>query len=248
MDISRAFTYIFDDSDWVGKLVITVVLTVFAFIPLFGLIAVAALLGYVVELVRNVRENNPMPLPQWENFGDKIASGGSVLVAFIAYNLPNILLGCCAYTLSTTLGGSDSTPISLVVACCLTPIIIAYNVVAWPALAIGLIRFTETGKTGEFFRFGELYDTFTRHRSGTVRWILFTFVTNLLLLLLGVIPCIGWVAGPALLVPVQGHLLGQYARELDHAPKPKVKPKGPPPRPQQPPPQQRLAPRNRRPR
>jgi len=248
VDISRSFSYIFDDSDWVGKLVIIAVMTLLTiFVPLIGLIALAALLGYVVELARNVRDDILMPLPQWDTYGDKIANGGNVLVAYIIYNLPNVLIGCMIWFVPYAFGsGGQDSGISLLVWCCAGPLLLIYNLITWPMLAIGLIRYVDTGKTGEFFRFGDLFGTMRANSGLVLRWIIFSFLANLVLSLLAIIPCLGWIAAPALAVPVQGHLVGQLARELSGAGgdgKPKNKPKrqgppqpqGQPPRPQGPP-------------
>jgi hypothetical protein len=82
VDIGRAFTFPFDDEDWVGKLVMVIVWTLVAAIPLIGLVGAAALAGYVVELLRNMRRGDENPLPRWDNLGEKITDGANVLVAF----------------------------------------------------------------------------------------------------------------------------------------------------------------------
>jgi hypothetical protein len=45
----------------------------------------------------------------------------------------------------------------------------------------------------------------------------------LILVVVGLIPCIGWVAVPALAIPVHGYLIAQYADLIEE--KPKRKPK-----------------------
>ena len=68
MNFSRAFSYAFEDRDWLAKLLITFIVTVAAVLLtvfLVGFALWAALLGYYAELVRNVRIGAPQPLPRW---------------------------------------------------------------------------------------------------------------------------------------------------------------------------------------
>ena len=123
MDIIRAFTYVFEDRDWVNKILITTVITALSLLltPLFiGLLGWAALFGYVIELVRNVRLGSPTPLPRWDDFNRYLASGFNVLAAVIIYNLPNVVLGCVSTILGGNLGSGligSTLVLSLAAAC-----------------------------------------------------------------------------------------------------------------------------------
>jgi hypothetical protein len=225
VDISRAFLFAFDDKQWVEKLVLVVAATLLSFIPFFGLIGTAALLGYSVQIVENMRSGEPNPLPRWDNFGDLIARGGNVLVAYIVYMLPNVLAVCCIATLPGVVGNNElfSGGFTAIILCCLLPILLIYNLIAWPMLALGTIRYSEIGKINVFFEFGDLLAALQRNSSLTIQWIVFTFLANLVIGLFNVIPCLGWIVSLALTVPVQSHLLGQFAVLLDDKPKRKLK-------------------------
>jgi hypothetical protein len=228
MDFTAAFTFIFEDRQWTEKMVMTVVIAALALIPLFGLVALAALLGYVVELVQNVRSKQRHPLPRWDRLGEKVTSGGSVLVAALVYNLPLLLVSCCALALplgltgdATTFAGTGAT---LAVVCCAVPLLIAYTLVTWPMLALGTIRFADTGSISAFFQFGDLFYTLYSDLPTTARWLVFSVLANMVIGLLTVIPCLGWLAMIALVYPVQGYLLGQFALLIEDN-KPGRKPK-----------------------
>jgi multisubunit Na+/H+ antiporter MnhG subunit len=228
LDFTRAFSYVFDDKQWTEKLVITVIMTFLAVIPLLGLVAVAALLGYGVELVQNVRDGRPDPLPRWGNYGDKIASGGNVLVAWIVYNILNFLVVCCVATVPGLIGNSEffSSGFSLVALCCIFPALLVYNLFIWAMLAIGLVRYAEVGTIGVFFQFGDLFSTLNAHSRLLVQWVIMSLIAAAVLGFINIVPCIGWLASLALIFPVQGHLLGQLAYALDDKPKRKVKRSG----------------------
>jgi hypothetical protein len=230
VDITRAFTYVFDDEDWVGKLAMVLVWTVIGAIPVIGLLGFAALAGYTVLFIKNMRQGSEKPLPRWDNIGALVADGANVLIAAIVYNLGNMVLACGAILLapSFTLAEQGRSPsvadgAMLAVLCCLTIVILAYNLIIWPLLAIGLIRYAETGQLNSFFKTGSLFAILNRHLGDTVQWMVFSIFGSVVIGLIALIPCVGWIAAPAISLPVQAHLLGQYARLL--AQKPKATPK-----------------------
>lgn len=227
MDITRAFTFAFDDDEWVNKLVMIVIWTFISAIPIIGLVGFAALAGYVVELLRNMRRGVDNPLPRWDRLGDKLSHGFNVLIATLVYNIPNALLACGFLFLAPTFGtnvesATTASSAALAITCCLTVVMLGYNVIIWPLIALGTIRYVESGQITAFFQVSDLWATINRHLGQTAQWMIFTIFASLVLGALNVIPCIGWLATLALTVPVQGHLLGQFARDLE---KPKGKPK-----------------------
>lgn len=222
MDFAAAFTFIFDDRNWTEKLVITVVLAALTPVPVFGLAALAALLGYVVELVQGVHSGERHPLPRWDRLGEKITSGGHVLIAGLIYNLPLLLFICCALTLPLGLTGNGSgffsTSLAVALACCALPLIVLYTLVTWPMLALGTVRFANTGSVSAFFQFSDLIYTLYSDLPATARWVLYSLTANAVISLLTVIPCLGWLVMLALVYLVQGHLLGQFALLIEDKP------------------------------
>lgn len=218
MDFGRAFTYSFEDKEWVGKMVMTVLMVFVSIVPIFGLLATCALLGYITELARNIRNGHPRPLPKWDKFGEKATKGAYALLAILIYNLPAILISIILYTFSSVISQSLFGGFAFVViVCCALPVLFAYTVVAWSMLAIGLIRYGETGDNGVFYRFGKIFRTLQQNYSLTLQYVLYSILSNVVLSLIGAIPCIGWIGAPALYVSVQGYLIGEYGRQLSAA-------------------------------
>ena len=231
MDITRAFTYAFEDKEWASKLAMTAVV-VFAsavLTPLLvGFVGWAAIAGYLVELVANIRDGVAQPLPTWNDFGGKIGRGVNVLTAVIVYNLPLALIGCCSWVLNGIVGNSSGNSIIvLAMGCCLLPFSLIYTLLSWPILALALGRYIDDERLSVFFEIGSLVATLQERREITVQYVVFTFLADLALGVLGLIPCIGWVAGAMLAVPVHGALIGQFASAILG----KLKRKQPPPRP-----------------
>ncbi len=215
MELGRAFTYSFEDKQWVSKLVMTVLLVFVSAIPIFGLITTCTLLGYITELSRNIRNGHPRPLPKWDDYGGKTTKGAYVLLAMLIYNLPVILISIGLYTFSSILGQSLFGGVAFVVIVfCALPILFIYTAVAWSMLTIALNQYAETGDNGVFYRFGKLFRTLQQNTSLTLQYIMYSILSNVILGLIGAIPCIGWIGAPALYISVQGYLIGEYGRQL----------------------------------
>lgn len=218
MDIGRALSYVFDDPDWFNKLAITAIVTVASILLtpfLIGLLGWAALLGYTVDLVRNVRLGQRNPLPRWDDFNRFVSQGANVLVASVVYSLPNLLLGCVSSIVTQNMGsGFIGSTLVLGFSCCLFPLLLIYNLVMVPMLALGIGRYTEDPRVNVFFEFSFLFDTLRQHLDVLIQWWLSAVVINILFVVLGVIPVLGWVVLAALLVPVYGMLAAQLATTL----------------------------------
>ncbi len=215
MDISHAITYIFEDKQWVGKIVVLIMLLFVALIPVLGLVALAAALGFLVQIADNVRQGLPRPLPKWDDYGEKIGMGAHVLAALVVYHLPLLLLnGCLAFALNIVGSGSFGSLISLVITCCTFPLSLVYTLFAWTLLAVGLTEYVEKPTIDRFFRPAHLWDVIRSHGALTRQWILAATLVNVAVIVLGWIPCLGQLLALALMFPIHGHLLGQYARQL----------------------------------
>jgi predicted PurR-regulated permease PerM len=219
MGLGQAITTIFEDRLWINKLLIVLIMGLASLIPVVGLIALAALLGYLVEIAANVKRKVPGGLPIWSNFEKKIGDGAAVLAAVFVYNIPNFLLSGCVLT-SPGFFGNDLIAVGstrIVTLCCLSPILLIYSLLSWSMLAAGVVRFAETGKPVEFYRFNVLLEAIQRNSGATLQWVALATFLNVLFALLAATVC-GIVAVLALAIPLHGHLLGQYGQRVDFAP------------------------------
>lgn len=220
MSLGRAFSTIFNDPDWVSKLVIVVIL-VFAsalMMPflLAGLLPMSILLGYMLGIVNNVRDKRKVVLPRWDNYGDLLSRGAGVLVAIFVYNLPMILVGCC-FWLMPSLAGSDSFVqggLLLIMLCCSLPFVLIHLVLSWTFLAAGMNRYAKGETVSIFFQVGQLWEDVSTDWSITLQWLMMAIIVDIVVIIIAIIPCIGWVAAPAILYPVHAHLIGQYGQHL----------------------------------
>lgn len=236
MDIGRAFTFIFDDQEWTMKIGIAAAIAFVSIITtpiLIGLVGWAALLGYQVDLIRNLRDGHHAPLPRWDDYADKITTGASVLTAGFIYALPNILVSCCMFATSGFWSdGFFGSAVGLGITCCIFPFLLIYNLTTWPMMALALGRYAEERNIGVFFQFGDLFDTLRRNMIPVLQWALYTIIANILFGIVAAIPCIGWAVAPALWIPVQGYLTSGMVSLIEtpmrgpaNPPKPKRRPR-----------------------
>ncbi|MGH9323799.1 MAG: DUF4013 domain-containing protein, partial [Vicinamibacteria bacterium] len=88
-DVTRAFTFFFQDRNWIPKLAIG---TLFVFLTPF-IIGAIVTAGYAVSLARRTRENQDPLLPEWDDLQEIFFDGLRGLAVSLAHKLPLILLG-----------------------------------------------------------------------------------------------------------------------------------------------------------
>ena len=124
MDIGQSFSYIFEDQDWVKKLVIGSVLVLLSFLTI-GLAAIP-LAGWQLETTRRVIRGTQPTLPEWSDLGGLIRDGLKVVAGGFLWALPIILVGVCRNLLGGPLSSQvseDATVLilSLLILCLLVP-------------------------------------------------------------------------------------------------------------------------------
>src|SRR5689334_16594206 len=119
MDYGQAVSYIFEDKQWIGKIVILLLLMAASAIPLLGFLPFAICLGFLTQLVNNVRNGHPRPLPAWDDYTEKLSIGGQLLIAMLVYNLPILLLlMLTSFFVNVIGGGILGFTVNLMVMCC----------------------------------------------------------------------------------------------------------------------------------
>ena len=71
MDIAKSFTFMFEDPEWLRKLGIgflVVAVGLLFSVVLIGLIPLIIVLGYTLDVTRNVMDGQPNPLPEWNDW------------------------------------------------------------------------------------------------------------------------------------------------------------------------------------
>ncbi|GIW08921.1 MAG: hypothetical protein KatS3mg060_3726 [Dehalococcoidia bacterium] len=224
MNIGKAFSYVFEDPQWLQKVLFGALFQLLSIV----LIGIPFVLGYNVELVRNVHRGDANPLPEWSNLGEKFSEGLKLLVVYIVWALPFIVLYCCQIVLTAGLsgvagGGNRQTAdaiggvvaIASLALSCLMGLYGIFLAIIRPAIVVQYVR---TGEIGAGFRFGEVLGIVRRIPGPVIITALLGIVTGFIAQI-GVIAClIGVFFTAAYAYYVNGHLEGQVWQELDRAP------------------------------
>lgn len=104
MEISKSINFITEDPRWQQKLMIgtgvIIASTVFSFV-LIGFVGFIIFAGYCIRLLQNVRDGQPYPLPEWDQWGEDLARGFKLVVASLVWALPMLVLA-----IPTVIGGA----------------------------------------------------------------------------------------------------------------------------------------------
>ena len=116
MDIAKAITFITEDPRWKEKMgmgMVVVVASAILSIVLVGILGFAIVTGYSIRLLQNVRDGQPHPLPEWDQWGDDMKRGLKFIAVGIIWALPMILLsmmfGFLGFLLDAA-GGNGGAP------------------------------------------------------------------------------------------------------------------------------------------
>jgi hypothetical protein len=217
MEFGRAFTYPFEDRDWLKKLGIAggiAVISIVLSIVIIGIAGFILLSGWMLEITRRVINRDPVPLPDWDDFGGLFSKGIQAFVVGLVYSIPAILLSACVNLLPLALGGDTSsdqtmaTTISLAMTCvgCLSAL---YSIFLGIVLPAALGRLAATGQMGAAFRFGEVF-ALVRAAPAAYIMVLIGGLLASIIAGLGVILCvIGLVITIPYSMAINGHLYGQ---------------------------------------
>lgn len=217
MDIGKSFTYVFEDPNWLMKLLIGGVVSL---IPIVNFAA----LGYMVTAMRNVADGQPAPLPEWANFGEHFMKGLYAVVGALIYFAPAILVYCCIIVLSTVAGGAAGSSssgsssdalggmIAIVMMClnCLVGLLFFVAGVIFPA---ALVRFAmTTNQLSVFWDFAGNFQLVSKNVTNYIIALLIAWVASfiagfgIILCFIGVIFTSFWAN------LVSAHVYGQFWR------------------------------------
>lgn len=218
MDIGSAFTYMFDDQDWIKKIAIGGGITLGALILspiLIGIALFLPLSGYMLETLKNVRDGQPTPLPEWTDFGGLFSKGLMVFVIGLVYNIPALLVSCASAGVNAAAPqlDSDMAQAMIVVAGCLSCVQIVLSLLGNALLPAALIRYAQYDTLGSAFQFGEIFSFISSNIGDYIVVVLLGWVASLIAVF-GVIICVVGVLFTGFWsLLVAANLYGQLARK-----------------------------------
>lgn len=217
MDIGKAFGFVFEDPEWVTKVLMGGLMTLGGALLspiLVGFFFLFVLQGYALELLKNVRDGLEHPLPRWENWGDRAVRGLKLFVIFLIWAIPIIAVSLMSFVISALAADNqDLAPLAVAASLCLGCVSLLWGI--WLAVLSPAIyaRFAETEQISAGFELNRLL-AFTRDNLGDVIVaVLISLVASVVALIAGAILCvIGLLFTGFWAALVQFHLFGQIAR------------------------------------
>ena len=88
MEYVKAFTFMRDDKNWIGKLVIGALMVVLGFL----IIPTFFLYGYGLAITRNVMRGEKLPMPEWNDWGKFLTDGILLIVIQVVWAIPVIII------------------------------------------------------------------------------------------------------------------------------------------------------------
>jgi hypothetical protein len=101
MDYGKAFSYPFQDPEWVKKILIGGLMYLLGFL----LIPVFFPMGYMIQTIKNVATGVEPALPQWDDWGGYFVKGLMSWLIAIVYMIPMGLIWGVVIVVIMVLGG-----------------------------------------------------------------------------------------------------------------------------------------------
>jgi hypothetical protein len=204
MDYGKSFTYLLEDEKWISKFLVGVVVSIIPFVNF-------AAIGYVVELVKNVRDGVKMPLPEWDDFGALFISGLKFFLGTLVYTLPAILVSLLAVPFAI-LGGDDPGAFVQITIICSSLLSILFSLLLGLLTPVLLVQFARREQIGDMFAFSEMWDMVSADFVTYFVILIFLFAAMTVIAGAGIIACfIGVFFTSWYAYLISGHMVGQYA-------------------------------------
>jgi len=208
MDVGKAFSYVFEDKNWIVKLLIGGILL---FIPIINFIPI----GYALTALRNVAEGRESPLPEWDDWGGYFTKGLMVFLAGLIYALPIFILSGLNAGFTAIAGAREEGALATMAGLCaglMSCLMVIYGLALSIWLYGPITFYAFSGNFSSMFKFGEIFRYISTNLGNYfLAWILSlvaSFVASF-----GVILCvIGIIFTAFWSYLVWAHLFGQVWR------------------------------------
>lgn len=191
-DFAKPFSYVFDDPDWVTKILIGGLF----YIAGFMIIGWFFILGYVARTARNIIAGQERPLPEWENLGDFFNEGLRLFGVMLVVVLPLVALAFLFMIPAGILGSVDNEGVRALgsgLSGCFFCLFFPVTLAVWFFLPAMLLFATVEQRFGAAFEFRRIWpfikQNIGNYLLGLVVMIIARFIASFGIMLL----CIGVV-------------------------------------------------------
>ncbi|NCF68459.1 MAG: DUF4013 domain-containing protein [Chloroflexi bacterium] len=207
MDYGKSLTFVFEDERWISKFAVGVLVTL---VPIINF----ATYGYMVQLLKNVRDGHEYPLPEWDDFGKFFVDGLKFLAGFLVYMVPVILLSffIIPIAIAAESGGGTGDALAVAMMCisCLVILLSFLPMLLYPAL---YIQYAKEDQISDMFRFAEMWELFKADSANYLIILLMIFFVLAFIASFGMLLCFVGVFLTAWWAQLAAaHMIGQLAQ------------------------------------
>ena len=214
--VGESFGFVFKDPRWVQKVIIGSIVVVASFF----LVGVVLLAGYALRLARRVRDEETLPLPEWDDWGDLLVDGLKALLIYAGHVVPLGLLGGVlvlaasgAISLAARSGElPDGIQILIVMALFAGALLFAVAILVISiVLIVSFVRFVETDELRDAFDLPTIRDEL-RNNLFEYLVVFWTITLSNFVAQFGFVAfCVGMFPAAFWCVAVMGHAVGSLA-------------------------------------
>ncbi len=208
MNFGKAFTFVFDDPEWLKKVAIN------ALIGLIPIIGALYLLGWGLEVARRIAIQSPIPLPDVD-FGTFLGHGLKAFVVGLVYTLPIWIVTIPMVVIALVVEGAGmdrevANVLLMITNLCGGLLLLLYGLLMGLVLPAALTRTVVYGSIKSGLQFGSVLGLVRAAPGAYIVTLLGTFVAGLLAAFVGTLACgIGLIFTAAYQQAVMGHFYGQ---------------------------------------
>lgn len=215
MNYSRAFSYVFEDKNWLSKILIAGLISL---IPIIGQIY---LYGWMIEIIRRVKGGRTDILPT-THFSYFLTLGLKMFVVTLIYSIPVLIISGILQLLTSSAGNADESVFTIVFAGigCIGGLLgLVLQIAVSLLTTYGLIKLAETDQIKACLDFNDAFQCI-KNNIGTFIIVELLSIVAVLIQSAGLIICVGIIFTVPYGVAISGHLVGQLWDNLNTYSKP----------------------------
>ena len=207
MDYGKSFTYVFADDKWISKFLVGVVIMLVPIVNFAGY-------GYMLQIIKNVRDHEELVLPEWDDFGKFFVDGLKFVAGMLVYYIPVILLSFATipFAIAVESSGSsgDAIGVAMMLVSCLIFVFSFLPMLIYPAL---FIQFAKEDQIGDMFKFSDMWELIKSDGGNYLIVLLMIFFVLSFIASFGILLCFVGVFLTAWWSQLAtAHMIGQLAR------------------------------------
>ena len=225
MDFGKAYTFMFDDPNWLRKLGIGTLVGLLGIVlmpVLIGVIPLLMLVGYTLDALRDVVDGKEFPMPEWNEWGGFLIRGVKLTIALLVWSLPLFIIMIPLF-IGTALTGNHNnsgTAFGVLLITCSSCLMFLWGLFFWLISPAIYIRLAVTGRLGAAFEVGKLWALTRDNLGNVILALILVFIAGLIAAVVGSLGLLLLCVGFLITVPfatlwqylVQAHLFGQIGR------------------------------------